>query len=178
MAQTRHRPIAKTDSFSTLDDSSVANMPKLRSIGIVDVRFGENVTIVQPVNLYGCDIGENTFIGPFVEIQKGATIGKRCRIQSHAFICDLVTIGDDCFVSHGAMFINDLFVTGGPAGKPELWRKTEIGNRVSIGTNATILPVTICDGAVIGAGAVVTKDITEPGFYVGNPARLLRSRKN
>ena len=148
--------------------------PEVLYSGIVDVTFGKDVTVVQPVNLYGCVIGESSFVGPFVEIQKGVTIGKRCRIQSHAFICDLVTIGDDCFISHGAMFINDLFATGGPAAKPELWRSTKLGNRVSIGTNATILPVKICDRAVIGAGAVVSKDITVPGFYVGNPARLLR----
>ena len=148
--------------------------PELRSIGIVDVKFGENVTVVQPVNLYGCTIGSETFVGPFVEIQKGAKIGKHCRIQSHSFICELVTIGDDCFVSHGAMFINDRFDRGGPADTREVWRATKIGNRVSIGTNATILPVTICDRAVVGAGAVVTKDITEPGIYVGNPSRLLR----
>ena len=150
------------------------NEPEFRTIAIVDVEFGKNVTVVQPVNLYGCKIDDESFVGPFVEIQRGAEIGKRCRIQSHAFVCELVTIGDDCFISHGAMFINDPFVTGGPVGKPELWRKTKVGNRVSIGTNATILPVAICDKAVIGAGAVVTKDITEPGFYVGNPARLLR----
>ena len=148
--------------------------PEIRQAGIVDVTFGKNVTVVQPVNLYGCTIGDETFIGPFVEIQKGAKIGKRCRIQSHSFICELVTIGDDCFISHGAMFINDLFVTGGPAGKPELWRATKLGNNVSVGTNATILPVTICDQVVIGAGAVVTKDIAEPGIYAGNPTRLLR----
>jgi acetyltransferase-like isoleucine patch superfamily enzyme len=148
--------------------------PELRASGIVDVSFGDNVTVVQPVNLYDCTIGDNSFVGPFVEIQKGASIGKRTRIQSHVFICELVTIGDDCFISHGAMFINDRFETGGPAGKPNLWRPTKLGNRVSIGTNATILPVTICDNAVIGAGAVVTKDITEPGVHAGNPARLLR----
>jgi len=148
--------------------------PKFQHAGIVNVDFGEDVTVVQPVNLYGCRIGDKTFVGPFVEIQKGATIGKRCRIQSHSFICELVTIGDDCFVSHGAMFINDLFVTGSPADSKELWRGTKLGNRVSVGTNATILPVTICDNAVIGAGAVVTKDITIPGVYAGNPARLLR----
>ena len=148
--------------------------PKTRHAGIVDVKFGKDVTVVQPVNLYGCAIGDESFVGPFVEIQKGAQIGKRCRVQSHSFICQLVTIGDDCFISHGAMFINDSFVTGGPANERNLWRQTKLGNRVSIGTNATILPVRICDGAVIGAGAVVTKDITEAGFYVGNPARLLR----
>ena len=151
------------------------NEPELRTSGIVDVEFGKNVTVVRPVNLYGCKIDDESFIGPFVEIQKGVKIGKRCRIQSHAFICELVTIGDDCFISHGAMFINDLFVTGGPAaGNKDLWRSTKIGNRVSIGTQATILPVTICDHAVIGAGSVVTKNITESGIYAGNPARLLR----
>ncbi len=149
--------------------------PNLRHSGIVDVSFGENVTVIQPVNLYGCVIGENTFIGPFVEIQRGAVIGKRCRIQSHAFICDLVTIGDDCFISHGAMFVNDLFSNGGPAGGDKnLWHSTKIGNHVSIGTNATILPITICDNVVIGAGSVVTKNITVSGVYAGNPARLLR----
>jgi acetyltransferase-like isoleucine patch superfamily enzyme len=149
--------------------------PELRKVGVVDVKFGENVTLVQPVNLYGCSIGDGTFVGPFVEIQKGATIGKRCRIQSHAFICELVSIGDDCFISHGAMFINDLFSIGGPAGENrDLWRPTKLGNHVSIGTNATVLPVTICDNVVIGAGAVVTKDVSTPGIYVGNPARLLR----
>jgi acetyltransferase-like isoleucine patch superfamily enzyme len=149
--------------------------PKIRNVGIVDVAFGENVAVVQPVNLYGCAIGEGTFVGPFVEIQRGAVIGRRCRIQSHAFICDLVTIGDDCFVSHGAKFVNDLFSGGGPArGERSLWRSTTLGNHISVGTNATVLPVTICDNVVIGAGSVVTRDITEPGIYAGNPARLLR----
>jgi acetyltransferase-like isoleucine patch superfamily enzyme len=155
------------------------NEPNLRAAGITDVKFGQNVTVVQPVNLYGCEIDDESFIGPFVEIQKGVRIGKRSRIQSHAFICELVVIGDDCFISHGAMFINDLFASGGPAGgNQDLWQRTQIGNRVSIGTNATILPVTICDSVVVGAGAVVTKDITEPGIYVGNPARLLRRLEN
>jgi len=150
--------------------------PLVRKAGIVNVSFGPRVTVIEPANLYGCSIAEDSFIGPFVEIQKGAVIGKRCRIQSHAFVCELVTIGDDCFISHGAMFINDLFSGGGPAkGRQDLWCSTKIGNRVSIGTNSTILPVTICDGVVIGAGAVVTKDINEPGIYVGNPARRLRS---
>jgi len=149
--------------------------PEIRHAGIVGVTFGERVTLVQPVNLYGCVLGDETFVGPFVEIQKGVHIGKRCRIQSHAFICELVTIGDDCFISHGAMFINDPFVAGGPAGAGRnLWRPTKLGNHVSVGTNATVLPVTITDRVVIGAGAVVTKAITQSGIYVGNPARLLR----
>jgi len=149
--------------------------PNLKNSGIVNVTFGEKVTVIQPANLYGCSIGDESFIGPFVEIQRETVIGKRCRIQSHAFICELVTIGDDCFISHGAMFINDLFELGGPAkGRKDLWRSTKIGNQVSIGTNSTILPVRICDRVVVGAGAVVTKDISESGIYVGNPARLLR----
>jgi len=149
--------------------------PQIRSSGIVDVTFGERIIVVQPVNLYGCAIGDDCFIGPFVEIQRGVVIGKGCRIQSHAFVCELVAIGDDCFISHGAMFINDVFATGGPAkGRRDLWRSTRIGNHVSVGTNATVLPVTICDHVVIGAGAVVTKDITVPGIYAGNPARLMR----
>jgi acetyltransferase-like isoleucine patch superfamily enzyme len=149
--------------------------PTIRQAGIVNVTFGRNVTLIQPLNLYGCTIGDDVFVGPFVEIQKDVTIGHRTRIQSHAFICELVAIGDDCFISHGAMFINDAFAIGGPAkGRKDLWRPTKIGNRVSIGTNATILPMRICDGVVVGAGAVVTKDITEPGIYAGNPARLLR----
>jgi acetyltransferase-like isoleucine patch superfamily enzyme len=140
-----------------------------------DVEFGAGVKVVQPVNLYGCAIGEGSFIGPFVEIQSGVRIGRNCRIQSHTFICELVEIGDDCFVGHGVVFINDTFSTGGPArGRRELWRSTAVGANVSIGSNATILPVTICDNVVIGAGAVVTKDITRPGYYVGNPAKRLR----
>jgi acetyltransferase-like isoleucine patch superfamily enzyme len=154
--------------------NGVVTKPEIRYAAIVDVTFGKNVTVVQPVNLYGCVIGDGSFIGPFVEIQKGAKVGRRCRVQSHAFICELVTIGDDCFISHGAMFINDSFVGGGPTTERQLWRATKLGNSVSIGTNATILPVTICDDVVIGAGAVVTKDIIVPGFYVGNPARFLR----
>ena len=151
------------------------NEPELRLAGIVGVAFGKNVIVVQPANLYGCSIGDESFVGPFVEIQRGVRIGKRCRIQSHAFICELVVLGDDCFVSHGAMFINDLFEKGGPAGADRnQWKPTRIGDRVSIGTNATILPVTVCDHVVIGAGAVVTKNIDQPGFYAGNPARLLR----
>jgi len=145
-------------------------MVEFKDVGIVDVTFGDNVTVVRPSNLYGCTIGDDCFIGPFVEIQANVVIGKRCRIQSHSFICDMVTLGDDCFVAHGVMFVNDLFETGGPArGRQELWRPTNVGNNVSIGSNATILPVNICDNVTIGAGAVVTRDITEPGVYKGNP---------
>jgi acetyltransferase-like isoleucine patch superfamily enzyme len=150
--------------------------PTVHDAGIRDVAFGEGVTIVRPVNLYECEIGDNCFVGPFVEIQRGVRIGRNTRIQSHAFICELVTIGESCFVSHGAKFINDRFLNGGPArGDRGLWQSTVIGDRVSIGTNATILPVSIVSDVVIGAGAVVTRDIIEPGVYAGNPAHRLRS---
>jgi acetyltransferase-like isoleucine patch superfamily enzyme len=152
--------------------------PEFLKAGIRDVAFGERVKVVEPCNLYGCSVGDDCFIGPFVEIQKDAKVGARTRVQSHAFICELVTIGEDCFVGHGVMFINDTFATGGPAkGKKELWRETVIGNRVSIGSNATIMPVRIADDVVIGAGSVVTKDIMAAGTYAGNPARLLNIAK-
>lgn len=143
-----------------------------------DVVFGTGVKLVEPLNIYGCEIGDNTFIGPFVEIQKDVLIGANCKIQSHTFICELVTVGDNCFIGHGVVFINDLFENGGPAnGDKSLWKNTVIGKNVSIGSNATILPVTICDNVVIGAGAVVTKDLSVPGIYIGNPARLLKKNK-
>lgn len=146
-----------------------------KSIGILDVDFGNGVTIVEPVNMYGCSIGDDVFIGPFTEIQKGSMIGNRSRVQSHSFICELVQIGEDCFIGHGVMFINDLFTEGGPArGDQSKYKSTLIGNHVSIGTNATILPVRICDHVVVGAGSVVTKDIDKPGVYAGNPARFIR----
>jgi acetyltransferase-like isoleucine patch superfamily enzyme len=154
------------------------NLPQRRSVGVVDVRFGVDVTIVEPCNIYGCTLGDGVFVGPFVEIQKSVLIGARSRIQSHSFICELVAIGDDCFIGHGVKFVNDVFVGGGPArGNKTLWKETKVGNRVSIGSNATILPVTICDDVVIGAGAVVTKTIAVSGVYAGNPARLIRKLK-
>ena len=142
--------------------------------GIRDVSFGTNVRVVEPCNLYECTIGNDCFVGPFVEIQKGVIIGTNCKIQSHSFICELVTIGNDCFIGHGVMFVNDTFSKGKPAdGDKDLWKPTSIGNHVSIGSNATILPVVICDHVVIGAGSVVTKIITEPGKYAGNPAKKI-----
>jgi acetyltransferase-like isoleucine patch superfamily enzyme len=149
--------------------------PRKYQSGIVNVQFGENVKIVEPVNIYGCKIGDGCFIGPFVEIQKNVIVGNNTKVQSHTFVCELVSIGDYCFIGHGVMFINDLFSEGGPAGGDQSkWKQTTIGNHVSIGSNATILPVTICDHVVIGAGAVVTKNINDPGTYIGNPARKLK----
>jgi len=149
--------------------------PTITSSKIKNVLFGDNVKIIEPVNLYGCSIGSDSFIGPFVEIQKKVKIGNNTKVKSHSFICEFVEIGNNCFIGHGVVFINDLFSEGRPAGgNKELWRITKISNNVSIGSNATILPVKIAQGTVVGAGAVVTKDIETKGIYAGNPAKLLR----
>lgn len=163
-----HHPTALLE-----EENSTSYKPVMMKSQIRDVRFGENVKIVEPSNLYECEIGNEVFIGPFVEIQRGVKIGAKSRIQSHSFICELVSIGQSCFIGHGVMFINDLFSEGKPAGDSKLWKETIIGNNVNIGSNATILPVKICDNVVIGAGSVVTKDITQKGIYAGNPARLI-----
>lgn len=150
--------------------------PRLLEVSVRDVRCGERVKIVVPGNIYECSLGDDVFIGPFCEIQRGVVVGARTRVQSHSFICELVEIGVDCFIGHGVMFINDKFSGGGPArGRRELWASTRIGDRVSIGSNATMLPVSVCADVVIGAGAVVTRNIVEPGIYAGNPARRIRS---
>lgn len=142
---------------------------------IIDVDFGDNVRVIEPVNIYGCKIGNNCFVGPFVEIQKDVIIGNNSKIQSHSFICELVNIGNNCFIGHGVMFVNDLFTDGQPAGGDRnKWKQTNISDNVSIGSNATILPVNICSNVVIGAGAVVTKNIESSGIYAGNPAMKLR----
>jgi len=153
----------------------MSGTPQFTDADIRDVEFGRDVRVVRPVNLYGCRIGDGAFIGPFCEIQRGVVIGRGTRVQSHTFICELVSIGQDCFIGHGVKFTNDTFATGGPArGDRSQWRSTTVGNNVSIGSNATILPVRIADGVVIGAGAVVTRDLEERGVYAGNPAKLLR----
>lgn len=139
-----------------------------------EVVAGPNFTSIEPVNLYECSFGNDCFVGPFCEVQRGVIVGSRCRIQSHSFICELVTIGDDCFIGHGVMFVNDLMRDGPARGVRENWKSTKVGNSVSIGSNATILPVEICSNVTIGAGAVVTSDILEPGIYVGNPARKIK----
>lgn len=150
-------------------------MPTIRKISSGNALYGARVTLVEPVNIYGCMLGDDVFVGPFVEIQQGVKVGNRTRIQSHAFICELVEIGEDCFISHGVKFVNDRFSQGGPArGNKALWMSTLLGDRVSVGTNATLLPVSICSDVVIGAGSVVTRDINEPGVYAGNPARKIR----
>ena len=141
---------------------------------IRNIKFGKNCTIIEPSNLYECELGNDVFVGPFVEITNGVKIGNKTRVSSHSFICNLVTIGKECFIGHGVMFTNDLFKEGKIINDDKYFFPTIIGDNVIIGSNATILPVKICSGSVIGAGSVVTKDIDIKGTYAGNPAKLLR----
>jgi acetyltransferase-like isoleucine patch superfamily enzyme len=146
-----------------------------------DVRLGTGVRLFAFVNLYGCEIGNDSRIGTFVEIQKDARIGQRCKISSHTFICSGVTIEDDVFIGHGVMFINDLVPRAtAPDGRPQTeadWQcvSTRVKRGASIGSNATILcGITIGEGALVGAGAVVTRDVPDRAVVAGNPARILR----
>tara|TARA_B110000971_G_scaffold180474_1_gene186984 strand:+ start:1722 stop:2177 length:456 start_codon:yes stop_codon:yes gene_type:complete len=138
---------------------------------IHNVKFGKNVTVIEPVNLYDCQISDNCFIGPFVEIQSNVIIGKNTRVQSHSFICSNVKIGFNCFIGHGVKFINDKFLDNKIIKSQKLLLKTNIGNNVLIGSNATIMPVKIENNVVIGAGSVVTKNCKKKNTYFGNPAK-------
>lgn len=146
-----------------------------------DVKLGRDVKIYAFVNLYGCEIGDESKIGTFVEIQKGARIGKRVKISSHTFICEGVTIEDEVFIGHGVMFINDKYprstTPNGILQSETDWTliPTLVQRRASIGSNATILcGITIGEGAIVGAGSVVTKDVPPYTIVAGNPARVLR----
>ncbi len=142
---------------------------------ITKIKYKKSLTIIEPVNIYGCDFGEDVFIGPFVEIQKNTKIGKKTRISSHSFICEKVNIGNNCFIGHGVMFTNDLFTKKKIKNKKgSNWLPTKIGDNVKIGSGSTILPVNICKDTIIGAGSVVTKDIFKSGIYFGNPAKFIR----
>ena len=144
---------------------------EIRHASVEPGRIGRGVVVVEPTNIYGANLGDEVFVGPFCEIQAGVHIGARSRVQSHSFICELVAVGEDCFIGHGVVFVNDL-LRGGPArGDRDRWAETLIGDRVSIGSKSTVLPVRICSDVVVGAGSVVTRDIEVPGTYFGNPAR-------
>jgi UDP-2-acetamido-3-amino-2,3-dideoxy-glucuronate N-acetyltransferase len=150
---------------------------------ISDVSFGENVLVHAFTNLYGCRIGDETRVGPFVEIQRGAAVGARCKIESHTFICDGVEIGDEVFVGHGVVFINDKFPRAtratGELQTEEDWtlEQTIVEDRASLGSGAVILAgVRIGKGALVGAGAVVTRDVPDGATVAGNPARLMKAR--
>jgi len=141
---------------------------------IRDCEIGTGTKIWNFVNMYGCRIGCDSMVGHFVEIQEGVTIGDRTRIQSHTFICDMVSIGNDVFVGHGVMFIND---TMPPQSGKEKWLPTTIEDGASLGSNCTIMPVRVGKSAVVGAGAVVTKDVPAGAIVAGNPARILRFKE-
>jgi len=139
-----------------------------------NVNFGKNVKISPFTNLYGCTLGDDVFVGPFVEIQRGVTIGNGTRISSHTFICEGVDIGENVFLAHGVMFINDKFTED-----KANWilRETSVGNNVRIGSNATLLPVNIGNNSIIGAGTIVTKDVKEYHLAYGNPMKCKDLRK-
>jgi len=137
---------------------------------IKDCKIGKGTKIWNFVNMYGCEIGENSLIGCFVEIQEDVKIGNNVRIQSHTFVCSLVTIEDDAFIGHGVMFINDVKP---PSGDPSKWKPTLVKKGAIIGSNATLLPTTVGEGAVIGAGSVVTKDVEPYTIVAGNPAKKI-----
>lgn len=156
------------------------DLPKF-SIIAPDVKLGKNVRVFSFVNLYGCEIGDESRLGTFVEVQKNARIGKRCKISSHTFVCEGVTIEDDVFIGHGVMFTNDRYPRAVNAdGTPQTERDwtcvpTTVKRRASLGSGVTVLcGVTIGEGAVVGAGSVVTKDVPPGVIVAGNPARFLR----
>jgi acetyltransferase-like isoleucine patch superfamily enzyme len=146
-----------------------------------DVKLGANVKLSKFINLYGCEVGDDTKVGAFVEIQKNARVGKRCKISSHSFICEGVTIEDEVFIGHGVTFINDSYpraTTGGELQTEADWQveTTLIKKGASIGSGATILSnVTVGENAIVGAGSVVTKDVRANMVVAGNPARRIRS---
>jgi len=145
---------------------------------IRECRIHPSAKVSDFVNLYECELGESTFVGPFVEIQRGVVVGRGTRISSHSFLCEGVSIGENCFIAHGVMFTNDKYDSHLPNQGDYILRKTVIGNHVRVGSNATLLPVTVGQHAIIGAGAVVTRDVPTRAVVIGNPARVVRFRED
>ena len=141
---------------------------------IRNVKFGKNCTVIEPSNLYECELGNDVFVGPFVEITNGVKVGDRTRVSSHSFICNLVNIGKDCFIAHGVMFTNDLFKEGKILRDEKYFFPTNVGDNVIIGSNATILPVNICSGSIIGAGSVIVRNVESHSTVVGVPGKKIK----
>ena len=141
-----------------------------------NVKLGSGVKIVGPSNVYGCELADGVFVGPFVEIQNEVFVGENTRISSHSFVCSGVTIGKGCFIAHGVMFTNDKFDSSHISGsyRRSSSQETHVGDHVRIGSNATIMPVAIGDNAIIGAGSVVTKDVPAGCTVCGNPAKVMK----
>jgi UDP-2-acetamido-3-amino-2,3-dideoxy-glucuronate N-acetyltransferase len=169
------KKIAKRQSHKqdySVENSKLGKNVKIGKCSIVkDCKVGDNTKIWNFVNIYGCEVGKDCMIGSYVEIQPDVKIGNRVRIQTHSFLCSRVTIEDDVFISHGVMTINDLKP---PSHDSSKWKPTLIKKGASIGSNATLLPVIIGKKSIVGAGAVVTKDVPDNCVVVGNPARILK----
>jgi acetyltransferase-like isoleucine patch superfamily enzyme len=161
-------------AVNLIENSDIGHSTDIHEFSVVkDCSIGNNTTIWRFTNIYGCHIGSDVMIGSLVEIQADVTIGHHSRIQSHAFVCSLVEIGNNVFVSHGAKFVNDVYP---PSGDPNTWEKTTVHDGATIGTNATLLPVEVGENALVGAGAVVTDDVPANAIVAGNPAEIIGYR--
>jgi acetyltransferase-like isoleucine patch superfamily enzyme len=159
------------DKMHVIDGCRIGDNTNIAEFAVLqDCEIGEDCQVWNFVNLYGCNIGDSCMIGTFVEIQEDVSIGDNCRIQSHAFLCSMVEVEDDVFISHGAKFINDRYP---PGGNREEWESTVVREGASIGTNATLLPVEIGENATVGAGSVVTEDVPPNAVVAGNPAEVI-----
>ncbi len=166
--QTPSEPAGDVRDSSVGDGTTIAPYST-----VVDCELGSDCHIWRYANLYGCEIGDESMVGSFVEVQADAVVGDRCRLQTHAFVCSGVALGDDVFVSHGAKFINDRHP---PSGDADDWESTTVGDGAVIGTNATLLPVEVGENALVGAGAVVTEDVPANAIVAGNPAEVVGFR--